>query len=88
MVAKVSACAVAKLSSQKVKDKWRALKEAALNYPHQLDTHILKTATGEVHVANLVKCNYNFQQWCKGTSPVADRIVSLDVAYGRIVLSS
>ena len=46
MAAKVIACGVAK-RSQEVRDKWRALKEAALNYPNQFDTRILETISGE-----------------------------------------
>ena len=54
MVARVNAYEVAKRSPQEVRDKWRALKEAALNYPDQLDKHILETTTSEIHVAILV----------------------------------
>ena len=36
---------------QGFRGKWMGLKEAALNYPDQLDTHTLETTKSEIHVA-------------------------------------
>ena len=54
MAARVNTCGVVKHCPQEVRDKWRALKEAALNYPDQLEIHILETTTSEIHVAFLI----------------------------------